>query len=255
MRKALIFLILFFFTLLIWFGWGWYKTNVVCCPETVVYGPLVFDCSSSAVITSETWPDKKAELLVGRSPGKKLLIAVPMFTGEDESVALGRAKEVMALFKPELADEDMVAATRDGGDCESTKTALLHGAVFKWVTRNADVIEHLDHTVVYYKFDSTEEIVTESSAAYFDELAKVLIETKDQIILTGHTDETGTDEYNEKLGLERAIEFKNHLISIGVDSTQISVQSKGKSMPIADNSTDEGRQENRRVEIHIIDNQ
>lgn len=255
MKKILIFLILVLFILLAWFSWGWYKSNVVCCPEEVSYGPLIFDCGSTTAITNEEWPAKKTELLKGKVSGKKLLIVAPYFDGEDESVAISRANEVKMLFAPELSDDDMVVGTRKGGDCEGSKSQLYHHAAFKWVVRNEDVVEHLDHTLVYYKFDSTEEIVSENSASYFDELSKVLIETKDQAILTGHTDADGSEEYNVQLGLERAMEFKDHLISLGVDSTQISVQSKGKSMPLADNSTEEGKQKNRRVEIHIIDNQ
>ena len=255
MRKALIVLVLLLFILLAWWSWGWYKATVVCCPEAVASGPLIFDCSSTSAMANEEWPSKKAEILSAQVPGKKLLIVAPVFTGETESTGIERANGLMALFTPELSMDDMVVATRSGGDCESTKTVLFHEAAFKWVTRNDDVIEHLDHTVVYYKFDSTEEIVTENSASYFEELAKVLIETKDQIVLTGHTDDAGAEEYNQQLGMERAQEFKDHLISIGVDSTQITVQSKGKSMPVADNTTLEGQQKNRRVEIHIIDNQ
>jgi OOP family OmpA-OmpF porin len=128
----------------------------------------------------------------------------------------------------------------------------MHESRFKWVVRNDDIIEHLDHTVVNYRFDSTEEITSENTIAFISQLVEVLKSTKDKVKLTGHTSAEGTDEYNLQLGLDRANAFKDHLIRLGVDADQIQVESKGKSMPVADNSTEEGRKKNRRIEVHII---
>lgn len=257
MRKISMLLIFLLFIVLAWASWRWYKNTVACCEEEiveVVYGPLIFDCATDAPITNEKWPDKKAEIIAGRIAEKKLLIVAPYFEGEDESVALARANNVKMLFMPELADKDVVVDVRSGGNCEATKIDLMHQSVFKWVTRNEDVVEHLDHTVVYYVYNSTQEIVTPNSGAYFEELSKLLVETGDKIVLTGHTDDVGSDEFNLQLGMDRANEFKEHLVGLGVPEAQISTQSKGKSMPVTDDTSEIGQQKNRRVEIHIIDN-
>jgi len=69
-------------------------------------------------------------------------------------------------------------------------------------------------------------------------------------VVAGHTDSTGTEEYNYDLGQRRAQGVAGYLVGKeGVDPTQVRVVSYGASKPIADNSTSSGRRMNRRVEI------
>lgn len=67
----------------------------------------------------------------------------------------------------------------------------------------------------------------------------------------GHTDSTGSDSYNMDLSKRRADAVARYLISQGVNSARIQTQGMGESYPIADNTTEEGRALNRRVEIKI----
>ena len=67
----------------------------------------------------------------------------------------------------------------------------------------------------------------------------------------GHTDSIGTEEYNQQLSLRRATSVKDYIVSKGVDASIIDVSGKGESQPVADNSTKEGRAQNRRVEVRI----
>jgi outer membrane protein OmpA-like peptidoglycan-associated protein len=67
----------------------------------------------------------------------------------------------------------------------------------------------------------------------------------------GHTDSTGSDEFNQKLSEQRAEATRSFLIEQGLDEGIITARGFGKTMPIADNSTAEGRQKNRRVEIIV----
>lgn len=257
MKKILALLLLLLFLILAWFSWRWYKDTVACCAEivettTAQYGPLIFDCSSGEVITNDLWPDKKTEILNARDGNKDLLLVAPYFGSETEADGLARAERVKALFT-ELPSEDIHTAARNGGDCESTKENMLHELRYKWVTRNEDVIEHLDKTLVFYKYDSDEEITNENVLSFFDELSEFLKSSGDTVMITGHTSSEGEEAYNQELGMKRANEYKDHLISLGVPESQINVQSMGESMPIDSNDTDEGRRMNRRVEIHITE--
>ncbi|HUP61120.1 MAG TPA: OmpA family protein [Thermoanaerobaculia bacterium] len=72
-----------------------------------------------------------------------------------------------------------------------------------------------------------------------------------QVIVEGHTDSVGSQEYNQKLSERRAANVADHLIDRGVPNTNMLVVGYGKLRPKADNATAEGRQLNRRVEIHI----
>jgi outer membrane protein OmpA-like peptidoglycan-associated protein len=67
----------------------------------------------------------------------------------------------------------------------------------------------------------------------------------------GHTDSTGSDEFNQKLSEQRASAVRDFLVEQGLPESSISYKGFGKTMPIADNSTAEGRQKNRRVEIVV----
>jgi OOP family OmpA-OmpF porin len=66
----------------------------------------------------------------------------------------------------------------------------------------------------------------------------------------GHTDSLGSEEYNQNLGRRRAETVRNYLVRGGVAPQRITVRSYGETRPIATNDTDEGRQLNRRVELH-----
>jgi outer membrane protein OmpA-like peptidoglycan-associated protein len=67
----------------------------------------------------------------------------------------------------------------------------------------------------------------------------------------GYTDSIGSDEYNQKLSEERAGGVRDYLVSQSVPDTNISARGFGKSDPVADNSTSQGRAENRRVELVV----
>jgi len=70
--------------------------------------------------------------------------------------------------------------------------------------------------------------------------------------VVGHTDSTGSEEYNLALSQRRATSIANELIAAGVSPSRISTRGFGESMPVASNANEAGRQQNRRVEI-IVD--
>ena len=73
------------------------------------------------------------------------------------------------------------------------------------------------------------------------------------LMVSGHTDAIGSDEYNQKLSERRANAVRRYLIEKGIASARIQVKGYGKRMPIADNKTPEGRAMNRRAELGVVD--
>jgi len=73
-----------------------------------------------------------------------------------------------------------------------------------------------------------------------------------KIEVTGHTDKTGTEWFNNKLGLERAEFVRSYLVNAGINADQIVAVSRGSGEPAETNSTSEGRAANRRTEIKVI---
>lgn len=73
-----------------------------------------------------------------------------------------------------------------------------------------------------------------------------------EVLIVGHTDNVGSDEYNMGLSMRRAESAKNYLVSQGIQPGRIRTAGRGETEPIADNTTEAGRQQNRRVEVAIF---
>lgn len=91
-----------------------------------------------------------------------------------------------------------------------------------------------------------------SSKADLNKLAQNLIQNPEtNVQVFGYTDNTGSQQLNERLSLQRAESVVNYLISDGVRSNRVSAKGFGWNDPVASNATPEGRAQNRRVEIYI----
>lgn len=101
-------------------------------------------------------------------------------------------------------------------------------------------------------FDYDSAALRPASRTTLNELAENFSQYPDnQIIVEGHTDSTGSDAYNQRLSEQRAGNVADYLIGQGVASRNVVVYGFGESDPKSSNDTAEGRQLNRRVEIHI----
>jgi OmpA-OmpF porin, OOP family len=74
----------------------------------------------------------------------------------------------------------------------------------------------------------------------------------DRVVVTGYTDDVGDAADNSTLSLQRAEAVRDHLVDLGADANKFRVAGAGEVNPIGDNSTDEGRARNRRVEVAVI---
>lgn len=75
------------------------------------------------------------------------------------------------------------------------------------------------------------------------------------ILIEGHTDSSGSEEFNQKLSEERAASVSSYLQTLGVASPRVMTKGYGETAPVADNETAEGKQKNRRVEVAIMANE
>jgi OOP family OmpA-OmpF porin len=104
---------------------------------------------------------------------------------------------------------------------------------------------------VFFDFDKA--ILKPEGKAKLDDLVSKLKGIALEVIIAiGHTDSIGSDAYNQKLSVRRAEAVKAYLVSKGIEPNRIYTEGKGKSQPIADNRTAEGRAKNRRVEIEVV---
>lgn len=103
---------------------------------------------------------------------------------------------------------------------------------------------------VTFAVDST--TITPTFQGTLDQIAASMTKYPDSLIdVMGHTDSTGSDAYNLDLSKRRAEAVANYLSMRGVSRARIATTGYGEQYPVADNSTEEGRALNRRVEIRI----
>lgn len=105
-------------------------------------------------------------------------------------------------------------------------------------------------------FDIDSHELKPETEANLEELASTLKKYGEtNILVEGHTDNSGPDGYNQILSEQRASSVSRFLISQNVDSDRINTVGYGESQPIADNSSTSGREDNRRVEVAIFANE
>jgi outer membrane protein OmpA-like peptidoglycan-associated protein len=104
-------------------------------------------------------------------------------------------------------------------------------------------------------FDVNSAGLRQEAKTNLEDLAKTLQKYDDtEVLIEGHTDNTGTEEYNQKLSENRAQSVASYIQSLGVKGARIQEEGYGEVQPVDANETEAGRQSNRRVEVAIYAN-
>ena len=116
-----------------------------------------------------------------------------------------------------------------------------------------------DHGKIYLimpgniTFNTNEDTLKTSFEPVLNSVAKVIKEyNKTLVMVNGYTDNTGTDAINNTLSFQRANTVANYLRMQGVSADRLMTQGHGSKNPIASNATAQGRAQNRRVEIVLV---
>lgn len=125
---------------------------------------------------------------------------------------------------------------------------------------NAEVIREGEGIIVKFDsgilFDVNQYTLKTNARSNIESLATSLKNNPETtILIVGHTDATGTDAYNQKLSVRRAEAVRSYTIAQGIAASRLTTEGRGESEAIADNTTEEGRALNRRVEIVIVANE
>jgi outer membrane protein OmpA-like peptidoglycan-associated protein len=136
------------------------------------------------------------------------------------------------------------------GDVKEVKNAVDQQKAELAKLKDTHVAQNIDLPEVLFQFQTNK--LTAESNAILDNVVSVLQNNVfNSVTLKGHTDNIGTDEYNQGLGMRRATAVKEILTSKGIPASKIQTQSYGETVPKATNATAEGRQKNRRVEFDL----
>jgi len=101
-------------------------------------------------------------------------------------------------------------------------------------------------------FDYDSAVIRAESKPTLDKIVAMLqSEVEMQLIIEGHTDSDGSTQHNEVLSQERADSVKSYLVSAGIDAARLFTEGHGESKPVAPNTTETGKAQNRRVELVV----
>lgn len=190
--------------------------------------------------------DRKVDIALALAQSRLLVDQREMLSQQRESARLAsRTREVdSARSDAAAARMDAAAAQRQADDLQRQIAEL-----------NAKATERgLVVTLGDVLFDTGKAELKTSAARNLAKLAAFLNEYKERsVVIEGHTDNVGSDDYNMGLSQRRADSVKSWLVSEGIDSSRLVTSGKGENSPVAGNDTPAGRQQNRRVEV-IIEN-
>lgn len=219
--------------------------------------PLVFKWSEADAITRQTFPAYRDSLLKALPEGS-LLEIVGLYYADEKApegytnMGLARAAKVKALFVPPLAAERVVESSRMIATApEGIQEKLFEAASFNFKkpvpTDTVEVIEVANTITILFPYGSSTREPDPRVDEYLGKLAERLKKTNETVKITGHTDSSGSEEFNQQLGLARARHVQDILIGKGINKSRISIESKGETEPVASNETQEGSRQNRRV--------
>jgi outer membrane protein OmpA-like peptidoglycan-associated protein len=168
-----------------------------------------------------------------------------------------RMRANVAEFERDQAKEKVLASEEENQRLEQEKRKLskhashLESQLLELKTRETE--RGLEITLQDTLFEFGKADLKPGAARNLDKLALVLRENPNRnALIEGHTDSIGTDAYNNYLSKMRANRVKNYLVQKGISTSRITVKGYGESYPVASNTTDAGRQQNRRVDIVLI---
>lgn len=102
-------------------------------------------------------------------------------------------------------------------------------------------------------FDFNSARIKPSFGPSLDKIANIMNRyPQTRIVVVGHTDSVGSEQYNLELSLRRANAVADYLMSRNVMRSRVGTEGRGELEPIADNATTQGRAKNRRVEIYVV---
>jgi OmpA-OmpF porin, OOP family len=171
-------------------------------------------------------------------------------TGEYKIILPFGQKYTMRAITPDyIAVGENVDLTNKPGGNENPAMLEVKGKELKLVPIEVGAVVKLNNIF----FDTGKATLRDESAPELDRIVGEM-NTKPKLVieLGGHTDNVGSNELNNKLSQDRADSVREYMIGKGIEPDRIQSKGYGETKPVATNDTDEGRQQNRRVEFTIL---
>jgi outer membrane protein OmpA-like peptidoglycan-associated protein len=266
MRLPLWLIALLFVGYSIWAVRTWSCHMCDCCGEATeqvaqkqTTGVPLFLWNADEPVPDDKFPEWKTNFLKEGGQGDTLVITGWYREGEPngEALASARAEAIKAKLDPQLPASRVLVTTPKMVDDGLVKDGdPMESAGFEWrklVLKEeiVTIIESDNDVTFLFPFNSTQRIQDEGVDTYMKTLVEKHKDSKATFVVVGHTDNIGGDASNLKLGQARAEAIASLLKSNGIAADRIEVSSKGESEPVADNATEDGQRQNRRVVLTV----
>ncbi len=199
--------------------------------------------------------DRKVEIAMAQAATSR---------AEDQRVKLGEERERSRL-EARTREADKAHADADASRVAAASAATAAaGAAAESERKAADMQRQIDAlqakatdrgivlTLGDVLFTTGRSDLKAGAASNLDRLVTFLSQNPDRTVeIEGHTDNVGSDDYNQDLSQRRADSVRSFLMQQGIGSERIAASGKGEQRPVADNESEGGRQQNRRVEVII----
>jgi outer membrane protein OmpA-like peptidoglycan-associated protein len=166
--------------------------------------------------------------------GAAIGAAIGSAVGAGVGLLIGNKMDKKAAELAAQLEDANVEVVTDANDLKAVKVTFESGILFK----------------------TSSFALSDASKSALTKFSKDIADMPDtDLTILGHTDNTGTPEYNEKLSVDRAESVASYLQSCGISKDRMTIEGRSFREPVADNSTIEGRLQNRRVEIYLTANE
>ncbi len=233
--------------------------------ETVDNFPLVFNWQSPEPVTRPAFAAFRDSLLKTVTDTSLFEITGQYAEGEAApagfaNMGLARGEAIKKLFAGVLPVERIVVRSEVMAKPENAESKPFSAARFgtKAIIKTSDppVVECFkegeNSLTVYFPYGKSQREVDKKIEKCLEDIVSLLKASPGKTVkITGHTDDSGSIEFNMGLGLERAKHIQAILVKNGIDKKRTSIESKGEEQPVASNDTEEGTRLNRRAVLIV----
>jgi outer membrane protein OmpA-like peptidoglycan-associated protein len=228
--------------------------------ETEARFPIDFQWDNAKAFINDGYDARRNQLISEMGEDNTLVITGKYYSSESApegytSMGMARATQIRDLLVPDIPNDRIILSDLKLDDSEDAKTGYFQAIDFDWETKDVEqeieIIEVDDNITINFPNGSAQKVDDAKVDAYLDKLAQRLSQTNETVQITGHTDNTGSRDGNMRLSERRAKSIRDLLVGKGVDAKRFTVAWKGQDSPVSTNETEQGRYNNRRVELRI----
>ncbi len=224
-------------------GSKWLPWLLVLAALALLWG-LVKSCSTTEPTTETLAVKEPVQAPAAATPQPSVTPVPATATPEPAKVETPAPAEESSAFEKNLSTGYVIKAAKDG----------IESKLVNFIESSDPVSEDLWFTMDGIQFDTAKATIRKESTTQINNIAEILkAYPKVKIKVGGYTDNTGKAASNLKLSKNRASAVKKALVAKGTAAGRIDAEGYGSEHPVATNDTDEGKQQNRRIDIRVTE--